>query len=212
MERTTEVELARRLLAGEPRAFDEFVEHFRGKVFKYSWLMCGQREDAEDVAQETLLKVFQSFSQLRDPTQVRPWVFRIAKNACFMKRRKSIFAPREVPLEEFYPAVLEDGRRRHLEIADWSLLPEEALRRSELREILEQAIVRLPGIYRAVVLLRDVEDLSTEETAQVLNLSIEVVKARLHRGRLAIRQKLDSYLHGAGKRTGKFARNDETQS
>lgn len=71
MERDTEVKLARQLIAGEPEAFDRFVEHFRAKIFHYSWLMCGQREDAEEVAQETLLKVFESFEHLREPERVR---------------------------------------------------------------------------------------------------------------------------------------------
>ena len=87
------MELARQLLAGEPEAFDRFVGHFRSKIFQYSWMMCGHREDAEEVAQETLLKVFENFEQLREPERVRSWVFRIAKNACLMKRRKSVFAP-----------------------------------------------------------------------------------------------------------------------
>jgi len=81
------------LLAGEPEAFERFVEHFRSKVFRYSWLMCGQPEDAEEVAQETLLKVFESIAQLRQPEHVRSWVFRIARNACLMQRRKILFAP-----------------------------------------------------------------------------------------------------------------------
>ncbi len=101
MERELEVELARKLIAGEPEAFDRFVEHFRAKIFHYSWLMCGQREDAEEVAQETLLNVFENFDRLHEPARVRPWVFRIAKNACLMKRRKSVFATsREISLDD----------------------------------------------------------------------------------------------------------------
>src|SRR5690606_30693619 len=104
VERETEVELARQLLAGNPAAFDRFVEHFRSKIFQYSWMMCGHREDAEEVAQETLLKVFENFEQLREPERVRSWVFRIAKNACLMKRRKSVFAPaQELSLDELMP-------------------------------------------------------------------------------------------------------------
>lgn len=179
------------------------MEHFRAKVFKYSWLMCGHREDAEEVAQETLLSVFESAAQLRDPSQIRPWVFRIARNACAMKRRKSVFAPQqELSLEEFYPVAERGGDgRRPFQIADWSRLPDEEAERSELRGALEAAILRLPPIYRTVVLLRDVEELSTQETAQALDLSIEVVKARLHRGRLAIRQKLDKYFRDVKTRS-----------
>jgi len=195
VDREREIELATALLSGEPGAFDRFVEHFRAKVFSYSWLMCGQREDAEEVAQEALLKAFESFAQLREPKQVRAWIFRIAKNACLMKRRKSVFAPdRELSLDEFLPATGSDGEHRHIEIADWSALPEDELLRGELREVLRRAIQELPETYRAVVLLRDLEELSTEETAEILDLSADVVKARLHRGRLAIRQKLDGYL------------------
>ena len=88
-----EVEWARRLLAGDAGAFTPFVESFQSKVFQYTWLMCAQREDAEEVAQDTLLKVFESFDQLRDPRLVKAWVFRIAKNYCLMKRRRSVYAP-----------------------------------------------------------------------------------------------------------------------
>lgn len=198
MTKEQEVELARRVLAGDPEAFNRFVEHFRSKVFHYSWLMCGDREDAEEVAQDTLLKVFESFAQLREPEMVRTWIFRIAKNACLMKRRKSVFAPaHELSLDEFMPASTVDGEHRHIEIADWSELPDAELLRSELRSELERAIAQLPEIYRAVVLLRDVEELSTEDTAQVLDLSIDVVKMRLHRGRLALRKTLDEYLRNS---------------
>ena len=187
--------MAAALLAGDQGAFDAFVNHFRAKVFGYSFLMCGQREDAEEVAQETLLKAFESFAQLREPERVRSWIFRIAKNACLMKRRKSVFAPdRELSLEEFIPASEGEGEHRTIQIADWSRLPEEELLNAELRGELRKAIAELPESYRTVVLLRDIEELSTEETAQILDLSTDVVKTRLHRGRLAIRQKLDAYL------------------
>jgi RNA polymerase sigma-70 factor (ECF subfamily) len=157
--------------------------------------MCGDREDAEEVAQEALLKAFENFSALREPQRVRPWMFRIAKNACLMKRRKSVFAPsKELSLDEFLPATNRDGEHRHIEIADWSRLPDDELLRSELRHELKRAIAEMPETYRSVLLLRDVEELSTAETADVLDVSVDVVKTRLHRGRLALRQKLDGYL------------------
>ena len=198
MDRKAETELAAALLRGDPGAFDRFVEHFRAKIFQYSWLTCGQREDAEEVAQETLLKVFENFSQLREPERVRAWVFRVAKNACLMKRRKSVFAPeQELSLDDFLPASTQDGEHRHIEIADWSRLPEDEFLRSELHEVLHRAISELPESYRSVVMLRDIEELSTEETAEILDLSTDVVKTRLHRGRLAIRQKMDNCLRAA---------------
>ena len=203
MERDTESELARQLIAGETGAFDRFVEYFRPKIFQYSWLMCGHREDAEEVAQETLLKVFESGDQLREPEKIRSWVFRIAKNACLMKRRKSAFAPaRELSLDEFMPSKHQDGDQVRIEIADWSALPDGKALQSEMRELLEKAIRELPEVYRSVILLRDMEELSTQETAQILDVSDDVVKTRLHRARLAIRQRLDEYLRGKEVESG----------
>ena len=195
LEREAEVELARRLMTGDAEAFDRFVEHFRAKIFQYSWLMCGQREDAEDVAQDTLLKAFESFNQLREPARVRPWIFRIARNACLMKRRKSVFAPsRELSLDEFLPAWERDGGAVKLQIADWSALPDRQMLRAEMKDALDHAIGALPESYKSVILMRDVEELSTQETAEVLDVTEDVVKTRLHRARLAVRQKLDEYL------------------
>jgi len=198
LEREDEIELARQLIAEEPKAFDRFVEHFRAKIFHYSWLMCGHREDAEEVAQETLLKVFENFGQLHEPERIRPWVFRIAKNACLMKRRKSVFAPNaELSLDELMPAREQRGGQFKIQIADWSRIPEDQLLQSELKDSLETAIGELPEVYRSVILLRDVEELSTKEAAQILDLSEDVVKTRLHRARLAVRKKLDEHLRGA---------------
>ena len=178
--------LARALAAGETHAFERFVEHFRSKIFHYSWLMCGQPDDAEEVAQETLLKVFQNFHQLREPEHVRAWIFRIAKNACLIKRRKSMFAPQdEVSIDDLAPAS---------EITDTARLPDEELNRGEVRAVLHQVITEFPPAYRSVVVLRELEQLSTEETAQILDLTTDTVKTRLHRARAAMRQKLDCYL------------------
>jgi RNA polymerase sigma-70 factor (ECF subfamily) len=179
-----ETSLAQALLAGEADAFERFVNHFRSKIFHYSWLMCGSPDDAEEVAQETLLKVFESFDQLREPARVRAWVFRIARNVCLMQRRKSVFAP---------PALEELPSDSNL--TDAGSGPDERVLRGELRNVIDRVIAELPPLYRAVVLLRDMEELSTEETAQVLDLPIDVVKTRLHRGRAAMRQKLDCYVH-----------------
>ncbi len=187
MDRQSEAELARALVAGEADAFEQFVEYFRSKIFHYSWLMCGQREDAEEVAQETLLRVFESLEQLREPEHVRAWVFRIAKNACLMQRRKSVFAPaHEVSTDELLPAEEPSGAE---------LPPDREYLRGELKAVLDRIIAELPPNYRSVVVLRDMEELSTEETAQILEVGTDVVKTRLHRARAAMRQKLDCYLH-----------------
>jgi RNA polymerase sigma-70 factor, ECF subfamily len=187
MEKEAEVELARELLAGNLAAFDRLVESLHSRLFRYSLLVCGQREDAEEVAQDTLLKVFESLEQLREPEHVRAWVFRIARNACLMKRRKSVFAPaRELSLDELMPSA---------QIPDGGEMPDKQALRTELKGVIAEAIRELPDIYKTVLLLRDVEELSTGETARILEVNEDVVKTRLHRARLAVRQKLDGYVH-----------------
>jgi RNA polymerase sigma-70 factor (ECF subfamily) len=196
--REQDEQLARRLLAGEPEAFTHFIEYFRPKIFHYSWLMCGNREDAEEVAQDTLLKVFESLNQLHEPERVRPWVFRIAKNVCLMKRRRSVFAPsHELSLDELMPSKDGGSRGARLQIADWSPLPDDQMLQRELTGVLDQAIRELPEAYRSVILLRDVEALSTAETAEILEVSTDVVKTRLHRARLSLRKRLDEYLQSS---------------
>lgn len=195
-----EVELARALLNGDKSAFEPFVQVFGAKVFQYTYLMCGHREDAEEVAQDTLLKIFGNFDQLKDAESVKPWVFRIAKNFCLMKRRKSVFAPqRELSLDELMPAKNGEGDRP-LQIADASELPEHEVLRNELNRELEKALQDLPDIYRSAVLLRDVEGMSTAEAAEVLEVTEDVVKQRLHRGRLALRKSLDGYVRTVERR------------
>jgi len=149
--------------------------------------MCGSPEDAEEVAQETLLKVFESFDRLREPDRVRAWVFRIARNVCLMQRRRSVFAPaHELSIDELPPGD---------QLPDTARAPEGSVLNTELRAVIDRVIVELPPSYRAVVLLRDLEELTTEETAQILGLSTDVIKTRLHRGRAAMRQKLDCYVN-----------------
>ena len=188
-----ELDLAHRLMAGKPGAFDEFVNLYHGKIFRYSYAMCGQREDAEEVSQEALFKVFESLSQLRDAQHLKAWVFRIARNACLMKRRKSVFAPeKELSLDELRPNKEGDGQK--IEIADWSALPEDLASDAELRRALEAGVQELPDMYRAVFLLRDVEGMATVDAAEILGVTEDVVKTRLHRARLMLRKHLDRFL------------------
>jgi RNA polymerase sigma-70 factor, ECF subfamily len=195
LEHEDDIELAQRLIAGDRAAFEQFVERFRARIFQYAWLMCGSREDAEEVAQEALVRVFQNFDQLREPEHLRSWVFRIARNECLTKRRKSVFAPeRELSLDDFMPAKSYQNGEMKIEIADWSGLPEDLVLQSELKTLLRRAIGELPEGYRSVLLLRDMEELSTQETAHILDLSEDVVKTRLHRARLALRKSFDEYL------------------
>lgn len=200
-ETKSDTQLAIGLLTGDEPAFTEFVTAFHTRLSQYVFLMCGQREDAEEVAQETLLNVFESIDQLRDPSRLKPWVFRIAKNECLMKRRKSAFAPKaELSLDELRPKRTGEREYAGIEIADWSSLPEDLLLDFEMQDALTQAIQQLPETYRSVVSLRDVEEMTTEEAAEVLEITPEAVKTRLHRGRLALRRELDQYLRNKSQK------------
>jgi len=143
VEREHEAELARRLIAEDAEAFDYFVDYFHAKIYHYSWLMCGYREDAEEVAQETLLKVFESADQLHEPGKV-DWVFRIFSwtNSC----------PQSTKRETRFGSRSPTGPH----------CPYGKALQSEMKGLLEKAIRELPEMYRSVTLLRDMEELSTQ--------------------------------------------------
>jgi len=133
-----------------------------------------------------LLKLFESFDQLRDSERVRPGVFRIAKNAGLMKRRKSVFvASQKLSVEQFLAVGNQADGQVKIEIADWSHLPDDQVLQSEMKQVLDRAMGDLPENYRAVILLRDLEELSTEATAQIVDVTEDTVKQRLHRARFA---------------------------
>lgn len=187
--------LAEALIAGRPEAFEPFVERFGPLIMNFGRRMCGQREDAEEVLQETLLKAYVSLKDLRHPEALRSWVYRVAANACLRMRRRAADEPeRELSLEELLPPAREDGAPP--EIADWSDIPLQRLLEGELRERLEAAILELPKDYRIVLLLRDQEGFSTRETAGILGIGESLAKVRLHRARLALRRALAEYLEG----------------
>lgn len=186
------IQLVNDLKAGAPGAFDRFVDLYRPRIFSFSYAMCGQREDAEDIAQETLLQAFRKLNSLRAPEALNTWLFRIARNACLLKHRKSKFAPEhELSLEEYMPHRDAEGAP---DVPDWSRLPDEAVLNLEVGEHLRRAIGKLAPKYRMVLLLRDVQQLSTAEVAKVVGISEDAVKTQLHRARLAVRADLSRYL------------------
>jgi RNA polymerase sigma-70 factor (ECF subfamily) len=186
------VQLVSDLQAGEPGAFDRFVDLYRPKIFAFSYGMCGHRQDAEDVAQETLLQAFRRLDTLRAPEALNAWLFRVARNACLLKHRKSKFAPeREMSLEELMPRKDGEGLP---DVPDWSRLPDEELLNAEMGEQIRQAIAKLAPKYRMVLLLRDVQQLSTAEVGAIVGITEEAVKTQLHRARLTVREELTRYL------------------
>lgn len=183
-------ELIQRLQSRDPGAFDEFLELLGPRLLNFGMRMCQDREDARDVLQETMLKTFESVGDLRHPDAFRTWLYRIAANACLMKRRHSRFLKEEVSLEE----VLPDPEQLK-NSPEWGRLPDQALLDGELKNQVREAIYSLPPLYRSVLVLRDMEGLDTDEVAQVLGLNKDVVKMRLHRARAKVRQSLDKILN-----------------
>lgn len=201
MEHPEETHLLQQIQANEPGAFDRFVTLFEDRIYRFGVRMCGQREDARDVLQDTLIQAYVSLKDLRHPEALRSWVYRVAANACLMMRRKGKFEPQhEVSLEDLMPRG-SDGPRA--EIPDPASLPDEALERSELRHAVRAAVEQLPVQYRIVLVLRDMEHLPTADVAQALDLPESTIKMRLHRARLMVRQSLEATFSGeasAGRR------------
>lgn len=170
----------------EPGAFDRFVERFGAMILAFGMRMCGNRPDAEDVFQETLVKVFTSLAELKRPEALRTWVFRVVANQCLMSRRGPRHPARTIGIEDVHPHSPggEGPGIPDPQAPD----PERLVLENESRRRLEDGLRNLPPAYRIVVLLRDLQGLSTEEVAQVLDISVANVKVRLHRARLALRR------------------------
>jgi RNA polymerase sigma-70 factor (ECF subfamily) len=186
--------------AGDPAALEELVRSHQSRVFNFAMRMCRNVEDAKDILQETFLGMIRSMKDFRGESRFSTWLYRIASNACLKKRRRGVHDPepeQELSLDELMPRPGADGRKP--EIPDWSEDAEQALLRGELSERMEAAIDRLPREYKIVLVLRDVEGFSAEETARMLKLSVPAVKSRLHRARVFVRQELVGYFHDQPK-------------
>jgi RNA polymerase sigma-70 factor (ECF subfamily) len=183
-----------RLREGEAGAFDDIVERHGPRVYGFATRMCRSAEDARDVFQETFVAAFRSLEAFRGESRLATWLFRIAANACLKMRRRGVAEPaRHLSLDELLPGDDAASRRAPPET------PEAALDRAVLRDALELALAELPASYRAVVILRDLEGLSSEETAEALGLAVPAVKSRLHRGRLFLRRHLAGHQPAANR-------------
>ena len=180
---------------GDAAALEALVRTHQDRVYGFAVRMCRNVEDAKDILQETFLGVIRSIRDFREESKFSTWLYRIASNACLKKRRRGVHDPtpeKELSLDELMPRPDSEGRKP--EIADWSDNAERALLRGELSARMEAAIDKLPKDYRIVLVLRDVEGLSAEETAQAVGLSVPAVKSRLHRARVFVRRELAEYL------------------
>jgi RNA polymerase sigma-70 factor (ECF subfamily) len=189
-----ELSLVQKSRTGDAQAFSELVRRYERKIFRLAKHITQSDEDAEDVLQETFLKAYEHLGEFQGASKFYTWIVRIAVNESLMKLRKRK-SDRTVSLDESIDTGEETVVR---EIAVWEDNPEQRYSQDELREILEKAVDSLRPAFRTVFVLRDVEELSTEETAAVLNLSVPAVKSRLLRARLQLREKLTRFFRRKG--------------
>ncbi len=189
-----ELELVARARMGDAGSFSVLLRRYEGKIFRLAMNITQNREDAEDVLQEAFLKAYEHLDQFQGNSRFYTWIVRIAVNQALMKLRKRR-SGRAVSLDEQIDTG-EDTVVR--EIAAWDPDPEQQYSQEELHRILTRAIDDLAPIYRTVFTLRDVDGLSTEETAEALDLSVPAVKSRLLRARLQLRDKLTRFFKRKG--------------
>jgi len=174
--------------AGDIAAFETLVGRYEHKIFRLTQNITQNREDAEDAMQEAFLKAFEHLAEFQGNSRFYTWLVRIAVNQALMKLRKR--RPNQVSLDEEVDTG-EDLMPR--EVEDWGPSPEERYEQTEMSQILSSVIGELDPPFRIVFQLRDIEQLSTEETAEALGLSVPAVKSRLLRARLKLRQRLNQY-------------------
>jgi RNA polymerase sigma-70 factor (ECF subfamily) len=171
--------------AGDRRALGDLLEKHQARVYRFGMKMCGEAEDARDVLQDTLFAAARSLPEFRGGSSVSTWLYAIARSFCVKKRRTSKFAPQELDSLD----ADEVG-----EVADPRRSPDEEAAGQQLEARLGEAIGSLEPMYREVLVLRDVEGLPAAEVAEVLGLSVEAVKSRLHRARVAVRERIAPFL------------------
>ena len=198
MDRTDDRQLIRRLQAGDEEAVRELADRYSHRIFQMALRHMKNREDAEEVTQDVLMKVYRKIDKFRGDAALSSWIYRITFNTA-MSRLRTHRAERAAEAER-------DRARLHAadgvepptprQPADWSRMPDEELLRRQLREAVADALPRLPEIYRVPVVLRDIEGLTTEEASTRLRVKDQTLKSRLHRGRVMLRRQLDAFTSG----------------
>jgi RNA polymerase sigma-70 factor, ECF subfamily len=188
-EDTTELPLVQAAKRGDLEAFSQLVKRYDRNIFRIAQHITHNEEDAQDVVQDAFLKAYTNLDQFQGNSKFYTWLVRIAVNEALMKLRRRR-TDKTVSIDE--DVETEEGSMPR-ELADWGPNPEQLYRQSELSDILKKTIQGLPPGFRTVFVLRDVEGLSTEETAEMLGLSIPAVKSRLLRARLQLRERLSKY-------------------
>ena len=181
-----------RLQAGDSEAFEILVRRYMPELLRTARRFLRSEEDARDAVQDAFVSAFKSIGRFESNSQLSTWLHRILINSSLMKLRSRRRHPEE-DIEKYLPRFAEDGHQVEPS-APWTESAESMLQRSELRDFVRHSIDKLPDNFRSVLLLRDIEELSTQETARMLNVSANAVKVRLHRARQALRALLDPYV------------------
>jgi len=195
MERTAERALVARLKAGDPAAFQQLAEQYGGRIYQLAFRYMKNQEDAEEVTQDVLMKVYRKIDRFRGNAALSSWIYRITFNTA-MSRLRSGRAERIAAQGRERLEAATAGGAAPPEPADWSLMPDEALLRRQFRGVIAEALEEMPEMYRAPIVLRDIEGLTTGEASSRLRLKDQTLKSRLHRGRLMLRQKLRAFTSG----------------
>ena len=196
MEIGADLALVERLRVGDAAALEALMERYASRVYRLAHGILRNAADAEEVVQDVFLTLSQKIHTFEGRSALASWIYRVTTNAALIKRRGRK-TDREVSIDAQLPTFLPDGHRagdRAFIWADWSQTPEADLLSQETRAILERAIDELPVPYRTVLVLRDVEGLSSEEVAEIVGDSVPAVKSRLHRARMVLREELTRHL------------------
>jgi RNA polymerase sigma-70 factor (ECF subfamily) len=185
--------LVDRLKAHDPTAVEDLSASYGSKIYQLAFRYLKNREDAEEVAQDVLLKVYQKIDAFRGDSALSSWIYRITFNAA-MSRLREFKQNLPVAPELSHDNDLSQPVKR--DVVDWSPLADEDVFRAEMRKTLVHALQDMPVLYRAPVLLRDVQGLSTEEASAILHVKEQTLKSRLHRGRLMLREQLSTFAGG----------------
>ncbi|MCM8814482.1 MAG: sigma-70 family RNA polymerase sigma factor [Candidatus Omnitrophica bacterium] len=184
-----ENELIERAKNRDHAAFEELVKRNQAKIYNLGLKLLGNKEDAADLLQETFINAYYALPKFEGKSAFSTWLYRIATNNAFMKMRK-----KKIPLVRFETQTSDSGKLEFYHNApDWSNDPGAHLRNQELKLLIEKSVDALPGKYKTIFVLHDIEGFSTEEISKMLNLSVPAVKSRVHRSRMFLRDKLSSY-------------------
>jgi len=192
--------LLERLQSGDERALSDLAEAYGSKIFQLAFRYLKNKEDAEEIAQDVLFKVHRHVGNFRGDAALSSWIYRITFNAAMSRLRTSAYQRAQAEDRQAAAAAVAEGRDEKpalpREPADWAHMADESVLRGQLRRKLFGAVLALPAIYRAPVLLRDIHGMSAEEASAVLRVKDQTLKSRLHRGRLILRKQLADFAGG----------------